>query len=110
MSYYFWEVIHQISRSHGLKNLRFESNLSEITRPVAAVKPLRFALFHQVSIDWSKSEGFDTATGLVILLKSDSNHRFFILYDLEIRWMTLKNNRAPLLGYVKLCALFQSHQ
>ena len=24
--------------------------------------------------------------------------------------MTLKNNRAPLLGYIKLCALFQSHQ
>ena len=37
-------VIHQISRSHGLKNRRFESNLSKITRPVAAIKSLRFAL------------------------------------------------------------------
>ena len=41
----FWGVIHQISRSHRLKNRRFESNLSKITRPVAAIKSLRFALF-----------------------------------------------------------------
>ena len=27
-----------------------------------------------------------------------------------MRWMTSKNNRAPLLGYAKLCLLFQSHQ
>ena len=50
------------------------------------------------------------ATGLVILLKLDSNHRFFILYDLKLRWMTLTNNRALLLVYINLCALFQSHQ
>ena len=36
-------VIHQIWRSHGLKNRRFESNLSKITRPVAAIKSLWFA-------------------------------------------------------------------
>ena len=42
----FFEVIHQISRSHRLKNLWFESNLSEITRPVAAIKSLRFALLN----------------------------------------------------------------
>ena len=40
----FFVVIHQISRSCGLKNLRFESNLSKIIRPVAAIKSLRFAL------------------------------------------------------------------
>ena len=43
--YIFFEVIHQISRSLGLINRRFESNLSKITRPVAAIKSLRFALF-----------------------------------------------------------------
>ena len=42
----FFGVIHQISRSHGLKNGRFESNLSKITRPVAVIKSLRFALFN----------------------------------------------------------------
>ena len=39
------------------------------------------------------------ATGLVTLLKLDSNRRFFSPCDLEIWWMTSKNNRAPLLYY-----------
>ena len=33
----------------------------------------------------------------------------FVPCDLEIWWMTLKNNRAPLLYHIKLCASFQSH-
>ena len=50
------------------------------------------------------------ATGLVILLKFDPNHGFFSPCGLEILWMTLENNRAPLLYYIKLCASFQIHQ
>ena len=50
-----------------------------------------------------------TATGLVILLKLESNRRFFSLCDLEIRRMTPKNNRAPLLCYFQLLASFGSH-
>ena len=50
------------------------------------------------------------ATGLIILLKLDSNHRFFSPCDLEIWRMTFKNNRAPLLCYFKLCASFQCHR
>ena len=50
------------------------------------------------------------ATGLVILPKLDSNQQFFSLCDLEIWWMTSKNKRVPLLYYIKLCALFQSHR
>ena len=34
---------------------------------------------------------------------------FFVLHDLEIWQMSLKNNRAPLLCYFKLWASFQSH-
>ena len=49
------------------------------------------------------------ATGLVILLKLDLNRRFFSTCDLEIWWMTPKNNRAPLLCYFKLFASFRSH-
>ena len=49
------------------------------------------------------------ATGLVILFKLDSNRWFFRLCDLEIWWMTPKNNRAPLLCYFKLFASFRSH-
>ena len=37
------------------------------------------------------------------------NRRFFEPHDLEIWQMTLKNNRSPLLYYIKLCASFQSH-
>ena len=42
---FFFEVIHQISRSQWLENRWFGANLSKITRPVAAIKSLRFALF-----------------------------------------------------------------
>ena len=42
-------------------------------------------------------------------LNSGQSQRFFIPRDLEIWWMTLKNNRAPLLCYIMLCASFQSH-
>ena len=48
------------------------------------------------------------ATGLVILLKFDPNHRFFSPCDLEIWCMTSKNNRAPLLYYIKLVHHFKS--
>ena len=43
------------------------------------------------------------------MLNSGKNWQFFVPHDLEIWWMTLKNNRAPLLYYIKLCAAFQSH-
>ena len=49
-------------------------------------------------------------TGQVILLKLDSNRRFFIPCDLEFWWMTSKNNRAPFLSYIELCASFQIHR
>ena len=38
----------------------------------------------------------------------DSNRRFFSPCDLEIWWMTSKNDRAPLLHYIKLCASSQT--
>ena len=50
---------------------------------------------------------FIAATGLVILLKLNSNRRFFSPCDLEIWWMTSKNYRAPFLHYIKLCASSQ---
>ena len=42
-------------------------------------------------------------------LNSGQNWWFFVPLDLQIWWMTLKNNRAPLLYYIKLCASFESH-
>ena len=43
------------------------------------------------------------------MLNSGQNWQFFVVCDLEIWWMTLKNNRAPLLCCLKLCASFYSH-
>ena len=48
------------------------------------------------------------ATGLVMLLKLDSNQWFFSPCDLVIWWMTSKNYRAPLLHYIKVCSLYQT--
>ena len=44
------------------------------------------------------------------MLNSDWNWIYFVLCYLEIRWMTLENNRAHLLYYIKLCASFQIHR
>ena len=62
-----------------------------------------------ININKANLRDLIAATGLVILLKLDSNRRFFSLCDLEIWWMTPKNNRAPLLCYFKLFASFCSH-
>ena len=43
-------------------------------------------------------------------INSGQNRLLFVLCDLEIWWMTFKNNRAPLLCHIKLCASFQSHR
>ena len=55
-----------------------------------------------------KSEGFDSCDR-PSNLKLDSNRQFFRPCDREIWWMTLQNNRAPLLCYFKLCASFLTH-
>ena len=55
-----------------------------------------------------KSEGFDSCDR-PSNLKLDSNRQFFHPCDREIWWMTLQNNRAPLLCYFKLCASFRTH-
>ena len=36
--------------------------------------------------------------------------QFFVPCELEIRWMTSKNNRAPFLCYLKLSASFHGHR
>ena len=43
------------------------------------------------------------------MLNLEHNRRFFVPCDLENWWMTLKNNRAPLPMYFKICASFRSH-
>ena len=45
----------------------------------------------------------------VTVLKCSIHVKKIVPRDLEIWWMTLKNNRAPLLYHIKLCAAFHSH-
>ena len=67
-----------------------------------------FPLVDQCKPEQGKSEGFDSCDR-PSNLKLDSNRQFFSLCDREIWWMTLQNNRAPLLCYFKLCASFRTH-
>ena len=55
------------------------------------------------SVNWNLSYRVE-------MLNSGQNGQFFVLCDLKIWRMTLKNNRAPLLCCFKLCASFHSHQ
>ena len=75
-------------------------------------KPPISATFTVMGFNTKKANPRDliTATGLVILLKFDPNHRFFSPCDLEIWCLTSKNNRAPLLYYIKLCVSLQIHR
>ena len=43
-------------------------------------------------------------------LNSGQNQRIFVLCDLRHLMDNFKNNRAPLLCYIKLCASFESHR
>ena len=73
------------------------------------IRDLSYSILHQalciisnplVTSNWSYSPE---------ILNSGKNRRFFVPGDFENWRMTLKNNRAPLLYYVKLCASFQTH-
>ena len=44
------------------------------------------------------------------MLNSGQNQQFFVPCGLQIWWMTLENNKAPLLYYIELCASFQIHR
>ena len=105
-----WRSIEEVPYCFSRSSIKFHGHTGgkltiwiqfEITWPVAAIKSLRFALFKvicEISRPHKANLGdLIAATGLVIFLKFDSNHTFFCLCDLEIWWMTLKNNKAPLL-------------
>ena len=62
-----------------------------------------FCIISNPSVNWNWSYSLET-------LNLGQNRCCFVLCELENWWMTLKNNRAPLLCYLKLCATFHSHQ
>ena len=55
-------VLWKLQSGHGLTNRRFKSSLSKITRPVAAIKSLRFALFIWISPSTWQYSNFDFYT------------------------------------------------
>ena len=57
-----------------------------------------------------KSEGFDSCDRPSYLAQIWSKSSIFQPCHLKIWWMTLENNRATLLYYIKLCASFQIHR
>ena len=81
-----WNLMDDLGKQQGTSSIRHQA-LCIISKP-------------WVNSNWSYSPE---------TLNSGQNRQFFIPCDLEIWWMTLKYNRAPLLYYIKLCALFQSH-
>ena len=80
-----------------------------VTRTMHWNRPTNWATQSHLCNNKANLRDLIAATGLVILLKFDPNHPFFSPCYLEIWWMNLENNRAPLLFYIKLCASFQSH-
>ena len=72
-------------------------------------KNYRAPLLHYIKLCASSQTPWWIKTG-VIVRKIGSNRRFFVPCHLQIWWMTLKNNRAPLICRLKLCASFHSHQ
>ena len=59
-----------------LKNQQFESNLSKITRPVAAMKSLRFALFQQQSLFRSNLARLNNGSTSVVVVQG---HQFCLI-------------------------------
>ena len=57
-----------------------------------------------------KCEGFDSCDRPSNLTQIGFKSLILSLCYLEIWWMTSKNDRTPLLYYVKLCASFQIHR
>ena len=88
------------------------SNMNKSKIKMAWLVLFMICRYSFVKLIWNKANLRDliAAISLVILLKLDSNHCFLSPYDLEVRWMTSTNNRAPVLGHIKLCALLHSHQ
>ena len=91
-----------------------KSNLSYSLETLKSGKNWRFFIPHDLEnwrMTFNKANLRDliAVMGLVILLKIGFKSLISDSCNLEIWWMTSKNNRALLLYYVKLCASFQSH-
>ena len=98
--YRFIEVC--IERAHS-KNMHTIQNKANLRNLVAATGQV-------ILLKLDSNRRFFSPCDLEITLNSGQNLQFFVPCDLEIWRMTLKNNRATFLYCFKLCASFHSHQ
>ena len=102
---YFWRIIFGPYFSSSF-NIGWPSNfcqkLTNLT-PLPFCKPL-------ILNKQGKSEGFDSCDRPSSLTQIGLKLPIFRPSDLEIWWITPKNNKARLLYYIKLCVSFQIHQ
>ena len=75
-------------------------------------KNYRAPLLHYIKLCASSQTPRWIQTGVTVRKRSIrvKISDFFVTCYLKNWWMTLKNNRAPFLCYIKLCAYFQSHR
>ena len=64
---------------------------------------------HSHSVSWLQHQRYWYWLELFVAWESHIWEIIFVLLDMEIWWMTLKNNRTPLLYYIKLCATLEIH-
>ena len=84
-------------------DLEIQSMTSESLQGTSSILHQVFCASFQIH-RWFQSE--ETVEKRSIRVK---NWQFFVRCDLKIWWMTLENNRAPLLYYIELYATFQNH-
>ena len=90
----FCVVIPQISRSHGSKDWLFGSSWSKITRPVAAIKFLRYALFILqnkcfLSIWWKQSSWNFQFLTYVCDVEWNFGHKIWSMNELHYMYLKL---------------------
>ena len=91
-------------KSEGFDSCNCPYDLAQIWSKLSMFQPLwpKNVIISNSSVNSNQSYHPET-------LNLGKNWRFLVPCDMEILWMTLENNRAPLLYYIKLCAPFQSH-
>ena len=110
---WFLAVFRKQGKSEGFDSCNRLRNLTQIGLKSLIFQPDEFDEWHKknlcqalyiISKPWVNSNWRFSLKTLIL----GQNPWIFVPCDLEILQMTLKNNRAPLLCYFKLCASFQS--
>ena len=90
--------------------LKLDSNVNfQHVLPWNLMDDLEKTIEQLIYTTWSFLHHFKSIGWIQTKVSPVSKLTIFVLCDPEIRWMTLENNRAPLLYHIELCVSFQSH-